>query len=350
MQRLSALNEDLRLLDSTRRGLIVTSDAREFGISDKVIRRLERDGDLLQLSSGVYADRLRFEAASSWERFGLRSRAWTISGRRDASASDFSAAAILGLPMWGEPPDLPRVLRPGSAHRGHSRTPNGRIRFGWLPPHHRWPFSSVAVTSAAYACIDVIRMGSRLQGLTVGDYALAVGITPEQLWDVAENLKRYKGMQSVEWVLSRADRRSESPVESAGRLACLTFGLPEAVANPWIIGGAKPRRVDLLLPEHGIVLEADGQIKYNDRPDAATIVMDQNDREREIRDLDFDVLRFDAALAVGRPAELAGRLRRMIARRRGRRAPDCWSMQPPPGWSEPGLGQGWPDPTFRGFL
>ena len=314
MAALSALRQDLRLLESTQHGLIVASQARELGFSDKVLRRLERDDELCQLSSGVYVDRKWFDVQPAWSQFGLRSRAWTISSRHDAHAGDFSAAAVLGLPMWDQPPALPRIIRPGSAHNGHSRTPNGRIRYAWLPPQHRWPFSGISVTSAAYTCIDIIRMGTRLQGLTVADYALAVGITLEELYDIAEHLQFYKGMEAVHWVLSRATGRSESPLESAGRLVCLTFDLPEVVVNPWIIGGPKPRRGDLLLPEYGIILEADGALKFNDRPDAAQIVMEQNDREREIRDLGFDFVRFDASLAVAKRAELAGRIRRLITR------------------------------------
>ncbi|QNK80802.1 type IV toxin-antitoxin system AbiEi family antitoxin domain-containing protein [Nakamurella sp. PAMC28650] len=342
----SALQEDLRLIGSTGHGLVIASTARDFGISDKVLRRLERNGLLMQLGSGIYAPVKSYDAATTWGRFDLRSRAWALSARNDGHAADFSAAAVLGLPMWGDPPVLPRLLRPGSAHRGHSRTPNGRIRYGWLPAPHQWRWSGVPVTSASYACIDVIRMSSRLQGLTIADYALAIGISRDQLWQIAEKLQHYKGMESVHWVLARADGRSESPLESAGRLACHVFDLPEVISNPWIHGGPSPRRVDLLLPEHGIILEGDGGLKYNDRPDAAKVVAQQVERERELRDLDFEVLRFDAALVLGRPAVLAARIRRTIARRSGRAVPTCWSLEAPPGFSGAGLGGGWPVPGF----
>lgn len=334
------------MVESTGHGLVVAATARDFGISDKVLRRLERDGQLVQLASGIYAASRSYSTAAGWGRFNLRSRAWAVSARNDGHAADFSAAAILNLPMWGEPPDLPRLLRPGSAHRGHSRTPNGRIRYGWLPTHHQWMWSGAQVTSASYACIDVIRMGSRLQGLTVGDYALAIGISRDVLWQLATKLQHYKGMESVHWVLSRADGRSESPLESAGRLVCLVFDLPGVIPNPWILGGPSPRRVDLLLPDHGIILEADGALKYNDRPDAAQVVAQQVERERELRDLGFEVLRFNAALALARPALLAGRIRHAIARRNGQPIPTCWSVETPPGFPPLGLGAGWPVPDF----
>ncbi len=342
----SGLNEDLRLIESAGNGLIVASSARQFGISDKVLRRLERDGQLLQVATGVYAPAVAYEQSNSWSQFEIRSRAWALSARNDGHAADFSAAAVLGLPMWGQPPDLPRLLRPGSAHRGHSRTPHGRIRYGWLPSPHQWLWSDVQVTSAAYTCIDVMRMGSRVQGLTIADYALAIGIPRERLGQIADKLKRYKGMTSVDWILTRADARSESPLESAGRLVCLVFDLPVVIPNPWILGGSSPRRVDLLLPDHGIILEADGGLKYNNRPDAAQVVTAQMDRERELRELDFDVLRFDAALALGRPALLAARIRRAIGRRKGRSIPSCWSCESPSG-SPRELGAGWPTPQFR---
>lgn len=342
----SALQEDLRLIESTGHGLVVATTARDFGVSEKVLRRLERNGSLMQLASGIYATPQAYESTTNWGQFDMRSRAWALSARNDGHAADFSAAAVLGLPMWGEPPSLPRLLRPGSAHRGHSRTPNGRIRYGWLPANHQWLSSGVPVTSAPYACIDVIRMGSRLQGLTVADYALATGISRDQLWQIAHKLQHYKGMQSVHWVLTRADGRSESPLESAGRLTCLVFDLPQVVSNPWILGGPSARRVDLLLPEHGIILEADGGLKYNNRPDAAKVIAQQVERERELRDLDFEVLRFDAATVLGRPAVLAGQIRRTIARRSGRPAPTCWSLETPAGFSGIGLGAGWPIPGF----
>ena len=345
-----ALQEDLRLIESAGRGLVVASSAREFGISDKVLRRLERDGQLLQLASGIYAASGRYAASAAWSRFEMRSRAWALSTRNDGHAADFSAAAVLELPMWGAPPDLPRLLRPGSAHRGHSRTPNGRIRYGWLPSPHQWLWSGVQVTSVGYTCIDVMRMGSRLQGLTIADYALAVGISRERLWQIAANLKNYKGMQSVDWILTHADGRSESPLESAGRLACLVFDLPDVIPNPWILGGPSPRRVDLLLPDHGIILEADGGLKYNNRPDAARVVADQMERERELRELDFEILRFDANLALARPAVLAGRIRRCIDRRNGRPIPSCWSLEAPPGSPARQLGAGWPTPQFGDLI
>ncbi|MET3803729.1 hypothetical protein ABIB25_000715 [Nakamurella sp. UYEF19] len=341
-----ALDANLDLLQAVDHGLISTSRADEFGISARVLRRLVRDGQIMELATGVHVDRGTYVEASDWNQFDLRSRAWTLSGRNDGHACDFSAAAVLGFPMWGDPPDLPRVLRPGSAHRGHSRTPHGRVRYGWLPGQHQWQLGGSSVTSAAYASVDVIRMGSRLQGLTVADYALAVGIHREVLANIAENLCQYKGMDAVRWILPRADGRAESPLESAGRLVCLAFDLPTTVPNAWIVGGRIARRVDLLIPEHGIILEADGALKYNNRPDAARVVGQQTDREGELRDLGFDIVRFDAGLALARPGRLAGQIRRAMTKRRGRSNPSCWSLDPPAGWPPTGLGAGWPVPRF----
>lgn len=338
------------MIQGAGNGLILAASAQEIGISSKVLRRLHRDRQIVQLASTVYVDGDTFAAAGPWQQFDLKSRAWTASGRNDGHACDFSAAAVLGFPMWGEPPDLPRVLRPGSAHRGHSRTPHGRIRYGHLPPQHAWSIKESSVTSAAYACVDVMRMGSRLQGLTVADYALALGISRELLSHIASDLHLYKGIDAAAWVLTRADRRSESPLETAGRLACLAYDLPEVVANPWVLGGPVPRRVDLLLPDHGIVLEADGALKYDNRPDASQVIAAQVDRERELRDLEFEVLRFDASLAVARPAQLAGRIRRVIARRNGRTPPDCWTVDAPIGWPSLQLGAGWPVATYASRL
>ncbi len=180
--------------------------------------------------------------------------------------------------------------------------------------------------------MDLARYGSRLQGLMVADAVLASGTSIEVLADIIDNLDLYHGIRNARWVLEHADGRSESPLETTGRLVCIQFGLPPVVCNPWIVGRARARRADILLPDHGIILEADGSVKYNNRHDASQVVDDEKERDWELRALGFDVIRFGKRLALDSPAELAARVRRTMTLRKGRSSPTCWQLDSP--WAE----------------
>lgn len=323
------LPPDVQMMLRAGSGILAQSSTNRFGITPQSVRRLAGRGLLVELAKGTYADAARFTASGAWPQFALRTRAFIASRSDDTHACDFSALPLLGLPTFDPPPALPRGLRPGSAHVGRTTTRHGKVRIGWLPSTHRIFSGGTAVTDIVYTVVDVARHGSRLQGLMVADAAIASGCDRNLLSDVAENLRLYHGIEAARWVIEHADGRAESPLETAGRLMCLQFGLPKVIANPWITGTRHPRRVDLLLPEHGIILEGDGGVKYNDRGDAALVVHQEKERAWELTEIDFGVIRYNASLAYGRPAELAGRIRRMMALRRGHPAPTCWQLDPP---------------------
>ena len=77
------------------------------------------------------------------------------------------------------------------------------------------------------------------------------------------------------------------------------------------------------------VLEADGAVKYNDRPDADTIVTLEKERERLLRRAGFGVVRYTFADAVNRPDIIVERARQAALLRPAGPAPTCWAMDPP---------------------
>lgn len=323
------LPHDVRTMLREGRGIVVQKSTPNFGVPQQWVRRLAARGLLVELAKGSYAEASAFEIAGSWTQFALRTRAFIASRSDDTHACDFSALALLGLPTFDPPPAMPRGLRPGSAHVGRTTSRHGKVRYGWLPPAHRILRDGLATSDIAYTAVDVARHGSRLQGLMVADAALAGGSEREVLTDIIENLRLYRGIEAARWVVGHADGRSESPLETAGRLVCLQFDLPPVVTNPWITGTRAPRRVDLLLPDHGIILEADGAVKYNNRADAASVVHQEKERAWELTEVDFGVIRYNASLVYTRPTELVGRIRRLMALRRGHPAPTCWQLDPP---------------------
>jgi hypothetical protein len=83
-----------------------------------------------------------------------------------------------------------------------------------------------------------------------------------------------------------------------------------------------------------VVIEGDGALKYNNRPDAAKVLMKEKERERDLRSLGFEIVRYDFDLAMRHPRELVRRADVAERARRGRPVPDCWSLDPPLTWPQ----------------
>ncbi len=170
----------------------------------------------------------------------------------------------------------------------------------------------------------------------VVDDALRHGADRSRLAQLVGQMENYPGIGIAAWAVTHGDPRSESALESLGRLAFLEAGHPVPLSNVWIDDGIRAVRVDHLLPEGGVVLEADGALKVNNRSDAVKVVNDQLNRERFLRRLGYAVERYDFPTAAHRRGEIVYRATRAALERGNRPAPTNWSLEPPSrlrGWS-----------------
>jgi hypothetical protein len=119
-------------------------------------------------------------------------------------------------------------------------------------------------------------------------------------------------------------------LESLGRLSFLSAGLPVPVSNPWVVTGGRWYRVDHLLPDTGVILEADGALKYRDRPDADEVVRAEKAREHALRRAGFAVARYNWSDALSRPLIIPVRAAE-AARHRAGPLPTCWHLDQPAG-------------------
>src|SRR5207248_1080239 len=69
------------------------------------------------------------------------------------------------------------------------------------------------------------------------------------------------GTPAARSVLRHADRLAESPLESVVRGRCVLLELPMPRLQVWVDDFT---RADFFWPEHGVVGEADGRVKYAD--------------------------------------------------------------------------------------
>ncbi len=309
--------------------VILSRDADAAGVSRAVLRRLWDRGELTRIGKAAFAATQTMEAASPWEAFRLRSIAFSLSAGPDTFLTGAGAAAVLEIPMVGDPPDRPSAVRPGNAHIGHDRSPYGRTRHGYLPPSHQTRRGRAFTVSPAYCVIDIARHYGTRDGIVPADRVLASGVHREVLAKLVDDLNRYPGIASARWVVEHADSRAESPLESLGRFAFLSAGLPAPVSNAWIPVAGQWFRADHLLPEQGVILEADGAVKYDNRTDASVLISADRDRERLLRSLSFGIARYGWSHAIGRPTEIVRRAQEAARLRSGRPVPTCWTLNPP---------------------
>lgn len=306
-------------------GIVSVREAHALGVSSRALQGLVNGGDLLSIAKGMYVERRRYEALDPWGRYRIRSAAFTLRSP-GAVASEWSAAVLLGLPTWGLPPELPTIVRSGRPAGGTTRTPNGSGRH--LPsPERATTGLGIPCTGLRLTAADLARFLELADGLCLVD--AAARLEPHREFSTA--LHTLRGCSGVGHALRAcrfADGRSESVIESYGRAALIEAGLPVPVSNVWIADGRMPHRVDQLLVDGAVVLEADGRVKYAGLH-AADVIRAEKEREWRLRELGFAVIRYDMALARGRPQELARRVRLLLDERRGHRAPVGWSWNRP---------------------
>lgn len=304
-------------------------DADAAGISRALVRRSQATGELQRLAKSAFVLSTTMTGASAWERFRLRSIAFVAGAQDGTFLTGAAAAAVLGLPMISDPPELPVAIRHGSAHSGHRMTPYGTVRHGPLPMRHRMAKNGVPVVSPAYCAIDIARHYGTRDGLVVADKALHLGATREELAAVTMGMDRYPGIGEARWVVEHGDQRAESPLETLGRLAFLSANVPAPLSNVWIPAGSQWFRVDHLIPETGVIIEADGAIKYDNRPNASALVANDREREHLLRGVGFAVVRYHWAMAAHRPGEIVHRAREAARLRGATPPPSCWTLDSP---------------------
>jgi hypothetical protein len=228
------------------------------GVSRATRETLVRRGLLIAIARGMYTVGWLPAELPDWTWFALRSKAFALASAPDAIAAGWSAVALHDLPTLGRPPQLASVFRAGRPPRGAERCARGWTRFASVPEDLMTEIGGVRVLSPAAAAVDVGRRASRLAALVVADGVARRSATSELLGEAASRMWRWPRVSRARWAVARADPDCETPLETVGRFAIITGGLPTPRSNVWI-GVGRPRyRWDHYWPEHRLGVEGDG--------------------------------------------------------------------------------------------
>jgi very-short-patch-repair endonuclease len=282
---------DMRLaeLATAQHGVVHRRQLAALGFGDEAIKTRVRRARLLRLHRGVYAVGHR-----SLSREGRWTAAVLACGP-GAALSHHSAATAWGLrPGWGPITD---VTVPSTAGR---TAPSGvRLhRVATLGPRDTRRLGALRVTSPERTLED---LAAHLSPARLGraiDEAEARGLLARPL-----RTARLPGAAALRAAME-GRRVTGSDLEAEFLALLARAGLPRPRTNV-VIG---PYTVDVLFPEHALVVELDGFAHHRTR---ASFAADRA-RDRRLKALGYDVVRFTDADALTREAadDLAVLLRR----------------------------------------
>jgi hypothetical protein len=285
------------------------------------MRRLVRQGKLLAVRRGVYTSAgMAAVGASNERRHALQVAAVLASCGFPAVASHRSAALIHGLDLIGKrQPEAIAVSRSPRGHGSRSLRTGVTVHSAGLHAGHVTVKDGIAVTSVARTVVDLARTYSFREGVVVADSALrGRKTTVPELNAVIADCRRWPGLQRAREVVAFSDHRSDSALESIGRVVFREYGLPPPDLQVWVGGDlAIVGRADYLWPQHRTIAEADGAVKY------ATVgkAVAQLDRDVRLREAGFEVVHFTWQEIMMTPWQVAARIRAAFIR--GARSQDA---------------------------
>lgn len=277
------MDAELAKLLDTQAGVVTRMQARDLGVPST---QLGKPGDGLQLTrvrAGAYAVSEMYDAASPRQLLTLQVAAERLVTGVDLVAVGATAALLHEIPLIGAVPARPHVAerkqdRP--RHHGSSTT---------LAPQDVVELNGVPVATLARAALDVARLRGRLAGVVALDAALRKEVSKDELRRTLGRCTRWPGVRQARAALDFADGRSESPLESMGRVRFDAHGLPAPELQVWLGDAQGPiGRVDQYWERYRTVAEADGALKYTSPAD----LFAEKRREDRLREAGFEVVRY----------------------------------------------------------
>ena len=171
--------------------------------------------------------------------------------------------------------------------------------------------------------MDLARWVTFRSGVVVADSALRLGVERRNLQAVAFDCARWPGIRKARGVISFADGRAASALESVSRVVFHELGLPPPeleMTVAWDDFGNSRIIVDFCWPELGVVGEADGLLKYDAELDPERVSLRAEKlRQEEIEALGYLVVRWTWDQIWRSPEWVVARIRSAMAEAARRR-------------------------------
>ncbi|NDZ93580.1 hypothetical protein G3I13_23760 [Streptomyces sp. SID6673] len=243
-------------------GAATRAELISAGYADHEIRAAVRAGVLTTLGAGVVipADLLDGTPEQQHRELALaRARCTATPGRALAGAS---AAAVLGLPVWGL--DTSRVAMVENGIKSRSRSTGVMRVVSDRRPASTVVVGGVPVLAPARVVVDIARRSPRIPAIALGDAALQAELcSPDDLANELDLITGMAGAARARRIIGELDGAAESVLESRSRIEILDAGLPapELQVDLYDAWGNWVARVDFYWPRHRVVGESDGKFE-----------------------------------------------------------------------------------------
>jgi predicted transcriptional regulator of viral defense system len=283
--------------------LISAASLRATGQSAGQIRTLARRGAIVPIGRGRYVSSTVSRQFSTVPNSAhvLRSAAALADNGPGGVISHTSAALIHTIDLIGDQPAEVTITGRAGGRRGHR---NGVHTYAnAMPDQHVVSKYGLRVTTPARTVLDLARTLSFAAGVVAADSALHQGLTTvAELLYLAEPYRQRRGGYQAHRVMMFADGLAESPLESLARVAFDEGGLPvpelqaRIAANDDFIG-----RVDFLWRKYKLIVEVDGETKYDIDPRRARKELL---RDKALRRAGYEVIHFSWAEITTQPGQV----------------------------------------------
>lgn len=301
-------------------GVFTRKDAVALGYHDHAIARLVRVGAWVRVRRGAYVFGPEWEAMTENERYAVLCRAAVRQARAEVILSHISSANDYGSPLWEC--DLSKV------HLSRADGRAGRAEAGIVQHRGMVQAGDVIVSdgirrmSGTRTALELTTLLDVEHALVEIDFLLHAGHTTiEQLNERYESMVFWPRTLTTDLTLRLCDGRSESVGETRARFLCWAQHLPAPIPNYSVRDecGVEVARVDLAWPELGVFLEFDGKVKYESRRREGESVVDCVLREKQRESMICELTGWRCIRITWgdlyRPAEVAGRIRKLFAAR-----------------------------------
>lgn len=290
--------------------LVSIAELRDAGLSDHDIRRRARDGRLRRVHPGFFADAQHYDRLDPSARKLLDHRAFVRAATVPPVFCLTSAALVHGLGLRRLPARLHTVSPPG---QGTHNTCAHVVRHqAALPAEDVVVVDGLRATSVERTLLDCARLLPFTDAVVLADQAGRFGLTRDRLEQRLPEWAGRRGVCRARSVLRAVDTRSESVGETLTRLLLDASSLPAPELQWVIVGRTGAYRADFAWPEHWLVLEFDGEVKY--AASTGDVIRNERRREVEIQELGWTVLRVGWHDVVRTPAATLGRIEAALRR------------------------------------
>ena len=308
------MHADLAAVAAHQLGVFTSKQAQRAGYSIDEIKTELGTRRWTRLRRGVYAGTSVVRAADAVHRHLLDCIAVLLCLDPGPVLSHASAARLHGLVVPSSVSNEVRVT-----DTDWQRGKGYRIARAFVPPEDVVPWLGFEATSVARTLVDCAREWSLRRAVVAMDSALSTGkLTRADLHAAVLAATHRVGISTAGRAYGLCDGRAESPLESLGRMALRSAGLPtpELQVELWD-GDVFLARVDAWYDEAAVALEFDGWVKYAEpfSGTAEDALRREKRREDAVRARDVRVVRIvNDDLRAGWP-RMADNIRQLLSTR-----------------------------------